>query len=87
MIPLGGFPCRILDFLHLFPLREKFARLPVDFLFVILYRALQLPPEAWLRISLAHASITKIVCRPNGTVTVKTLGGSEHMPPEMVTYS
>lgn len=53
----------------------------------IFIRALQLPPEAWLRISLAHGSLTQVVCRPNGRVTLKQLGGYEHMPPNMVTFS
>lgn len=49
-------------------------------------RALQLPPEAWLRISLANASITKVTCRPSGTVSLKTLGSCEHMPKDVITY-
>lgn len=51
-----------------------------------LCRALQLPPEAWLRISLANGSLTRVVCRPSGTVALKTLGSSDHMPPNMVTF-
>lgn len=50
-------------------------------------RALQLPPEAWLRISLAHASITWIVIRPSGRVILKTLGDSGHMPPDKISYT
>jgi len=45
-------------------------------------RALQLPPEAWLRISLKHASITWITIRPSGTVSVRALGEASHIPPE-----
>uniref|UniRef100_A0A1I8FCM1 Serine/threonine-protein phosphatase PGAM5, mitochondrial n=1 Tax=Macrostomum lignano TaxID=282301 RepID=A0A1I8FCM1_9PLAT len=34
-------------------------------------RALQLPPEAWLRFSLDHASITWVTIRPSGRVAVR----------------
>lgn len=50
-------------------------------------RALQLPPEAWLRISLKHASLTWITIRPNGKVTLRNLGDSGHFPPEKLTTS
>ncbi|CAO1415895.1 unnamed protein product [Diamesa hyperborea] len=43
-------------------------------------RALQLPPEAWLRLSLHHASITWLTINPNGRVTLRTLGDAGHMP-------
>ena len=45
-------------------------------------RALQLPPEAWLRISLKHASVTWITIRPDGRCSVRTLGEASHIPPE-----
>jgi len=48
-------------------------------------RALQLPPEAWLRISLMNASTTWLVIRPNGDVHCRGLGEAGHMPPEMRT--
>lgn len=51
----------------------------------VVCRALQLPPEAWLRMSLPHASLTYIVVRPTGDVSLKALGDSGHLPPEMVT--
>ncbi|KAL4223547.1 hypothetical protein ACF0H5_017018 [Mactra antiquata] len=47
-------------------------------------RALQFPPEGWLRISLNHASITWITIRPNGRVGIKTLGESGFMPVDKV---
>ncbi len=51
-------------------------------------RALQFPPEGWLRISLANTSITWIVIRPNGRVVLKALGDSGHLLPyEKTTYS
>ncbi|XP_055310953.1 serine/threonine-protein phosphatase Pgam5, mitochondrial isoform X2 [Sitodiplosis mosellana] len=48
-------------------------------------RALQIPAEAWLRISLNHASITWISIQPSGRVTLRLLGDSGHIPPEHVT--
>jgi len=46
------------------------------------FRALQFPPEAWLRISLNHASITWITIRPSGRVGIRMLGESGFMPIE-----
>jgi len=43
-------------------------------------RALQLPPEAWLRISLAHGSITYLRISPKGTVSLRSLGDNGYMP-------
>ncbi|KEG09440.1 phosphoglycerate mutase family member 5 [Trypanosoma grayi] len=48
-------------------------------------RALQLPPEAWLRISLPHCSITSIVIRGSGHVSLSCLGSAGHLPVDMVT--
>ncbi len=48
-------------------------------------RALQLPPEAWLRISLKHASLTHVAIRPSGNVSIRTLGDAGHFPPKMLT--
>jgi len=53
----------------------------------LFYRALQLPPEAWLRMSLPHCSITRITIRPNGRVSLKGLGDAGHLPADMVTYN
>lgn len=47
-------------------------------------RALQLPPEAWLRISLGHASITWISIMDDGRVTLRNLGETGHMPKELL---
>ncbi|XP_076817268.1 serine/threonine-protein phosphatase PGAM5, mitochondrial-like [Clavelina lepadiformis] len=49
-------------------------------------RALQLPPEAWLRMSLRHASITHLSIRPSGRVSIKCLGDSGHLPSEKLTF-
>ena len=48
-------------------------------------RALQLPPEAWLRISLKHGSMTWITIRPDGRTSIRTLGESGYMPPDKLT--
>ncbi|XP_063929716.1 serine/threonine-protein phosphatase Pgam5, mitochondrial isoform X2 [Zophobas morio] len=48
-------------------------------------RALQLPAEAWLRMSLNHASITWLSITPSGRVILRCLGDSGHMPPDFVT--
>ncbi|XP_023289384.1 serine/threonine-protein phosphatase PGAM5, mitochondrial isoform X2 [Orussus abietinus] len=48
-------------------------------------RALQLPPEAWIRISLKHGSITMLSIYPNGKVTLHFLGDCGHMEPKLLT--
>lgn len=48
----------------------------------IVCRALQLPPEAWLRMTLHNGSITHIVVRPDGRVGLWQLGECGYMPPE-----
>lgn len=48
-------------------------------------RALQLPPEAWLRLSLHNASLTFITIRPSGRVSVRGVGDSGHIPPDKLT--
>ena len=52
----------------------------------VVCRALQLPPESWLRFSLPHASITHLVIRSNGDVSLKALGDSGFLPPELVSF-
>ena len=49
-------------------------------------RALQLPPEAWLRFSIGHCSVTAVTIRPNGDVSVSALGNTGHLPPDLVTF-
>ncbi|KAG4066117.1 hypothetical protein HA402_010319 [Bradysia odoriphaga] len=48
-------------------------------------RAMQFPPEAWLRLSLNHASITWLSILPSGRVILRSMGDSGHMPPKFVT--
>ncbi|XP_063597750.1 serine/threonine-protein phosphatase PGAM5, mitochondrial-like isoform X1 [Penaeus indicus] len=45
-------------------------------------RALQLPPEAWLRLTLHNGSMTHLVVRPDGRVGLWQLGECGYMPPE-----
>lgn len=42
-------------------------------------RALQLPPEAWLRLCTFNCSLTYLVVRPTGTVSARTLGDIGHL--------
>ena len=51
----------------------------------IVCRALQLPPEAWLRMSLPHASITQLDIKSDGSVSLRCLGDSGHLPAELIT--
>ncbi|VDD74347.1 unnamed protein product [Mesocestoides corti] len=50
-------------------------------------RALQLPPEAWIRISLDHGSLTWLTIRPSGTVSLRWLGNSGYMPPDKLSLA
>lgn len=50
-------------------------------------RALQFPGEAWLRMSLKHASITCLSILPSGRVVLRSIGDSGHLNPEMLTVS
>ena len=42
-------------------------------------RALQLPPEAWLRLSIFNCSLTYLTIRPTGTVSCRMLGDIGHL--------
>lgn len=48
-------------------------------------RALQLPPEAWLRLSIPHCSVTNLVIRRNGTVKLVAYGSFSHLAPQLQT--
>ncbi|GMR35406.1 hypothetical protein PMAYCL1PPCAC_05601 [Pristionchus mayeri] len=50
-------------------------------------RALQFPPEGWLRMSLGNSSITVIVVRPEGSVSIRALGDVGHLPAEKISFS
>ncbi|XP_053135693.1 serine/threonine-protein phosphatase PGAM5, mitochondrial isoform X2 [Hemicordylus capensis] len=53
----------------------------------IVCRALQFPPEGWLRLTLNNGSITHLVIRPSGRVALRMLGDTGFMPPEKITRS
>ncbi|XP_068099507.1 serine/threonine-protein phosphatase PGAM5, mitochondrial-like isoform X2 [Hyperolius riggenbachi] len=48
-------------------------------------RTLQVPPEAWLRMSLHHGSITELLIHHNGQVALKGLGDVGYMPAQIIT--
>ncbi|XP_030647390.1 serine/threonine-protein phosphatase PGAM5, mitochondrial isoform X2 [Chanos chanos] len=48
-------------------------------------RALQFPPEGWLRLGLNNGSITWLTIRPSGRVALRALGDSGFMPPDKLT--
>uniref|UniRef100_A0A0A9Y1W7 Serine/threonine-protein phosphatase PGAM5, mitochondrial n=1 Tax=Lygus hesperus TaxID=30085 RepID=A0A0A9Y1W7_LYGHE len=50
-------------------------------------RALQFPPEAWLRFSLKHCSITWFTIHGNGNISVRSVGDSGFLPPTRLTTS
>lgn len=50
-------------------------------------RALQLPPEAWLRLCTFNCSLTYLTIRPTGTVSCRMLGDIGHLPYELNTFS
>ena len=50
-------------------------------------RALQLPPEAWLRLCTFNCSLTYLTIRPTGTVSCRMLGDVGHLPYGMTTFS
>ena len=51
----------------------------------VIDRALQFPREAWMRVFIAHASISLLHINPDGTVTMTKFGDSGHLPPNLVT--
>jgi serine/threonine-protein phosphatase PGAM5 len=52
-----------------------------------LCRALQVPPEAWLRLCTFNCSLTYLTIRPTGTVSCRMLGDMGHIPYGMTTFS
>ncbi|VDK55978.1 unnamed protein product [Cylicostephanus goldi] len=50
-------------------------------------RALQFPPEGWLRMSLGNCSITWLVIFPSGRVSLQSLGDIGHLPFSKVTFT
>lgn len=50
-------------------------------------RALQLPPDAWLRIGLYNGSITRVEVRGDGGVSLRCLGDAGYMTADMLTHN
>ncbi|KAH7729723.1 Protein PGAM-5 [Aphelenchoides avenae] len=50
-------------------------------------RALQFPPEGWLRMSLGNCSITWVVIRPSGAVSIRAIGDIGHLPAEKISFT
>jgi serine/threonine-protein phosphatase PGAM5 len=50
-------------------------------------RALQLPPEAWLRLCTFNCSLTYLTIRPTGTVSCRMLGDIGHIPYGLSSFS
>ena len=50
-------------------------------------RALQLPPEAWLRMSVFNCSLTYLIIRPNGHVSARMMGDIGHLDYDESTFS
>lgn len=52
-----------------------------------LCRALQIPPETWLRLCTFNCSLTYLTVRPTGTVSCRMLGDIGHLGYEHSTFS
>ena len=50
-------------------------------------RALQLPPEAWLRLCTFNCSLAYFTIRSSGNVSCRSLGDVGHLEPGQVTFS
>jgi len=48
-------------------------------------RALGVDPEAWLEMSVGHASLTQIIVEPDGRFKVISVGDTGHIPPNLLT--
>mgnify|MGYP005847401375 CR=1 FL=1 len=50
-------------------------------------RALQIPPEAWLRLSIFNCSMTYLIIKPNGYVSARMIGDIGHLGYKETTFS
>ena len=50
-------------------------------------RALQLPPDAWLRLGIHNGSISILDIRPSGRMSVRTFGEVGYMPEDRMTHN
>jgi serine/threonine-protein phosphatase PGAM5 len=51
----------------------------------LVVRALGVDPDAWLAMSVGHASITKLRVHPDGHIQVIAVGDVGHLPPNLLT--
>eukprot|EP01135_Chromosphaera_perkinsii_P011713 Nk52_evm1s2475 gene=Nk52_evmTU1s2475 len=52
-----------------------------------LMRAMQLTPEAWLRMSPMNCSITEVIITSGGAVSVRGMGDTGFLPVDMITFN
>ena len=50
-------------------------------------RGLQLPPTAWLSMTLPHCSVSQLHIRAGGTTGTRGIGETGFLPPNLVTVS
>jgi len=50
-------------------------------------RALQLPPQAWLRFALHNGSFTTVTIQPTGRVSISAIGETGHLPTSKLTFN
>lgn len=50
----------------------------------VVYRVLQFPPEGWLRMGMGHCGITWLTIKPNGRVSLRSMGDTGHLPPDQL---
>ena len=46
---------------------------------IIVYRCLQIHPNAWDRMTVSHCSITTLTIKRNGEVTLRQLNVTDHL--------
>ncbi len=51
-----------------------------------LCRALQFPVEGWLRLSIYNTGISQLTIRPDGSVSVRSVGDVGHLQKDQITY-
>jgi len=50
-------------------------------------RALQIDPQAWLRMAVHNGSISVLLIKPSGRVSLLELGGAGHFHPDLLTFN
>jgi serine/threonine-protein phosphatase PGAM5 len=51
----------------------------------MIFRALQFPTEGWLRMSIGNCGITWLTIKPNGRVSLRSMGDTGHLHPHLIT--